>query len=99
LRAREHDVRPFRDLILDACLNCYAIDPQGEGTRADYMFELVSLLPDKEFYWDAVLNALADSGDDWHAKQRFRFVNLLAIGGDERAKRHVFGHPKWPVLK
>jgi hypothetical protein len=90
LLARDHDVRPFRALILDACLNCYAIDPQSEGTRADYMFDLVSLLPDKKFYWDAVLNALANSGDDWHAKQRFHFAALLAIDGDERAKRLMY---------
>jgi hypothetical protein len=48
--AKEHDVRNFRDVILDACLHCYAYDPQCEGTRADYMLELVNLMPDKEFF-------------------------------------------------
>jgi hypothetical protein len=87
LYARDNDVQPFRDVILDACLHCYAIDPQCEGTRADYMLELVSLLPDRQFYCDEVLKALPGSGDDWDASQRFRFAECLAWEGDERAKQ------------
>lgn len=34
--AQEHDVGEFREVILDACLECYSIDPQIEGTRAGY---------------------------------------------------------------
>jgi hypothetical protein len=90
LYAREHDVRAFGPLILDACLNCYAIDPQCEGTRADFMLDLVNILPDREFYWDEVLNSLPNSGDDWHAKQRFRFASRLADNGDQRAKRLMY---------
>src|SRR5688572_28298248 len=52
LYARDHDVRPFRDVILDACLHCYSADPRTEGTRAGYMLELVNLLPDRQFYCD-----------------------------------------------
>jgi hypothetical protein len=86
LYAREHDVRAFRSLILDACINCYAIDPQSEGTRADFMLDLVNLLPDHEFFREGILNSLANCGDDWHAKQRFRFAACLAQKGDEQAK-------------
>jgi len=64
LYARDNDVRPFRDVILDACLHCYSADPQSEGTRAGYMLELVNLLPDRQFYCDEVLNSLSNSGDD-----------------------------------
>jgi len=84
LYAREHDVCAFRDLILDACINCYAIDPQSEGTRADFMLDLVNVLPDSEFFREGVLNSLANCGDDWHAKQRFRLVTCLAQRGDEK---------------
>ena len=87
LYAHDHDMRQYRDVILDACLHCYSYDVQMEGTRADYMYELVGRLPDKAFYCDAVLNALAGSGDDNDAVQRFRFALRLSRDGHERAKR------------
>jgi hypothetical protein len=90
LYARDHDVRAFRVLILDACLNCYAIDPESEGTRADFMLDLVNTLPDRDYYRDGVLAALPNCGDDWHAKQRFRFASCMAQNGDERAKRLMY---------
>ena len=90
LYARDHDVRPFRDVILDACLHCYSADPQTEGTRAGYMLELVNLLPDRQFYCDEVLNSLPHSGDDWDAVQRFHFATYMAFDGDEHAKRVAY---------
>jgi hypothetical protein len=90
LYAKEHDVRHFRDVILDACLHCYAYDPQCEGTRADYMLELVGLMPDKEFFYGEVLKALPRSGDDWDAAQRFRFAACLAFDGNDLAKRAMY---------
>lgn len=90
LYARRHDVQDFRKLILDACLHCYAYDPQIEGTRASYMLDLLDLTPRREFYYDEVLNALPGSGDDWDAVQRFHFAACLAIEGDERAKRVMY---------
>jgi hypothetical protein len=85
--ARDYDVREYREAILDACLHCYSYDAQIEGTRADYMYELVGRLPDKAFYHQAVLNSLATVGDDRDADQRFRFAARLSMDGDEHAKR------------
>jgi hypothetical protein len=90
LYARDHDVRIFRDVILDACLHCYAYDAQIEGTRASYMLDLLDFVPEKEFYCEAVLNALPGSGDDYDAMQRFHFAACLALDGDERAKRLMY---------
>ena len=87
LFAREHDVRGFRDVILDACLHCYSYDIQVEGTRAAYMYDLVRELPDKDFYYGQVLESLAGSGEDWHALQRSEFAERLAADGNEEAKR------------
>jgi hypothetical protein len=90
LHARDHDVRPFRDVIVDACLHCYAYDAQIEGTRASYMLDLLDLTPDKDLYYEAVLNALPGSGDDYDAMQRFAFAACLALDGNERAKRLMY---------
>jgi hypothetical protein len=48
LEAHRNDLRQFRDAILDACLHCYAVDAQSEGTRASYMHDFVGCLPDKD---------------------------------------------------
>ena len=91
LYARDNDVQQFRDMILDACLHCHAVDPQCEGTRAPYMLELASLLPDRQFYCDQVLKALPGSGDDWDAVQRFEFAAQMWFSGDdEDAKRLMY---------
>ena len=86
LYARDNDVRRFRDVILDACLHCYAVDPQCEGTRASYMFELVNLTPEKEFYYAEMLRSLQDCGDDWDAVQRYRFASFMAMDGDDQGE-------------
>lgn len=87
LYARNHDVSEFRDVILDACLHCYAFDTQMEGTRAAYMLDLLDALPDKGFYRQEVLKALRGCGDDWDAVQRFHFAARLALDGDDEARR------------
>lgn len=95
VHAREHDVTRYRELILDACLHCYAYDLPSEGTRAAYMLDLLAFTPYKELCSEAVLESLPGSGDDPDALQRFRFAALLALDGDARAKRLMYGayHP------
>lgn len=64
--ASENDIRPFRDVILDACLHCYSVDAQIEGTRASYMLQLVDLTPDRQFSHDEEMRAECahDANDD-----------------------------------
>jgi hypothetical protein len=88
--ARRGDLREFRDVILDACLRCYSYDIQVEGTRASYMYDLVGCLADKDFYYNEVLNSLAEGGDDWHAAERFEFAACLAFDGNEKAKQAMY---------
>jgi hypothetical protein len=90
LYARDHDVSEFRDVILDACLHCRALDPQGEGTRAVYTLGLLDTLPDRQFYCGEVLKALPACEDDWDALELFHFAACLACDGDERAKRAMY---------
>jgi hypothetical protein len=88
--AQEHDVGEFRNVILDACLHCYAVEPSIEGTRAAYLMELVKLTPDPGFYCDRVLEALREGGDDWSTVQRFCFATQMATDGDDRARQAVY---------
>ena len=88
--ARDNDTGPFRSAILDACLHCGAVDPQCEGTRALYMYELVNATPDREFYRGAIQKALPGHGDDWDAVQCFRLASYMAMDGDDRARQAMY---------
>jgi len=88
--ARDHDCEPFREIILDACLHCYSFDVQCEGTRADFMHRLLKLLPDGQYYRDAVLATLRDGGDDDDAAQHFFFVMNMAFEGDTKARSALY---------
>lgn len=90
LFARDNDASEFRDLILDACLNCYAFDVQIEGARGSFMHELTGYLPDRDFYRAEVLRSLRHCGDDNHARQRFHFAACMADDGSEPAKRAMY---------
>lgn len=59
-------------------------------TTAIFTQALVSGLPDKDFYYDAVLKSLASSGDDEDAIQRFEFAACLAFDGDEKARQAMY---------
>ena len=88
--ARDHDVDEFQDVILDACLHCHSCDPQCEGTRSAYMLEVINLLSEKDFYYDAVLKSLPEDGDTWNTVQRFHFAACLALEGNEAARRLIY---------
>lgn len=90
--AQEQDLRPFRDVILDTCLHCYSYDTDVEGTRSDFMYELLQALPDKQFFFDEVLKSLKDCGDDADAVQRFHMAARLAFDGSEAAKQAVYNY-------
>lgn len=92
LYARSHDTTPLRDIILDACLHCYAYDIQTEGTRAPYMYDLIVGLPDRKLYSDAILASLASAGDNADGVQRFRMAALLAEDGYSGAKEALYEH-------
>lgn len=87
LHLRNHDaVRPYREIILDACLHNKAYDPQVEGSRAEYMLDLMRSSGDTAFYADAVVRSLAEEAGDWDDTQRFRIARLMAQSGNQSAR-------------
>lgn len=92
LHARSHYAEELREIILDACLYCGSYDVQVEGTRAPFMYEIVSALPDREFYCDAVLRSLAEAEDDTDGVQRFRLATFLAEDKYPGAREALYRH-------
>jgi hypothetical protein len=86
----EHDAAPYRDAILRACVHNMAYDPQVEGSRAQYMFEIVQRTGEEAFYRDGILAALMPASDEWDAHQLFDLARMFAQAGDERARQAMY---------
>ena len=91
LYLQNHDSTPHRDAILNACLHNTAMDRQVEGTRSQYMTDVVRLTGDMEFYREQVFSALSAGGyDDYDTQHQLVFASILAGEGDERARQIVY---------
>jgi hypothetical protein len=87
LHLLDHDARPYREIILDACLHNKAYDQQVEGGRAAYALELMRASGDLALYADAVIRSLVEEADDWDTSQRFQIARLLAHNGNQSARQ------------
>lgn len=87
---QNHDARPYRGAMLDACLRNTAYDPQIEGSRAPYLRGVIALTAEEAFFRDRILAALASSGRDWDAEQLFRLAATYAGEGDQHARRVLY---------
>ena len=90
LHLADHDASPYREIILDACLHNRAYDPQVEGSRAEYMLEIIRRSGDAAFYTDAVIRSLSDEEHDWDTPQRFELARLLAQAGNSFAREAMY---------
>jgi len=92
LYAREHDMTPFRDMILNACLHCQSYDAQLDGTRGAYMFEIINSTPDVVFYREGILAGLAalTVDDSYDVPQRYHLTGLFAAEGDAEARQAMY---------
>jgi hypothetical protein len=87
--ARDHDVTPYRDAILNACLHNLAYDRQCEGNRAEFMYDIIQFSSEKEFYRKKILTALAGAWEDWDP-QVFDLARLFAQDGDVEAHKIIY---------
>lgn len=93
LHLQKHDATPYREVILKACLHHQGYDPQIEGSRAEYMLDIISLTGERQYYCDKILQALASGEvdpDSWDRCQLFSFARLFAQTGDELARQTMF---------
>lgn len=87
LNVDKHLPSPYADIILEACLHSRARDPQVEGSRAEYMLNIVRRTGNPSFYTDKVVEALSEDAGERDALQRFQMARLLAQEGDRRARQ------------
>lgn len=77
--------------IIKAALHNHSYDNQSEGSRADYIFELIQLSKHQAKIRRAILKALArEKKDYWALDQLFELAALYAQQGDEAAKKAIY---------
>ena len=91
LLMRENPKFDFSNDIIKAALTNLSYDNQSEGSRADYIFELIELSNQKEKIRQAILKALAtEKSDTWALNQLFDITALFAKQGDKEAKKAIY---------
>jgi hypothetical protein len=82
----------YRDVILYACLNNIAYDPQTEGDRTEYLVESIRLSDEAEFYREQILHEFAHlrPSDDWTTEQFFYLAFRFAQQGHEYARQLLY---------
>lgn len=81
----------FSSAITKAALINYAYDSQSEGSRSDYVFELIELSNQKERIKKKILDKLLNEKEDtWALDQLFDIAALFAKQGDKEAKKAIY---------
>ncbi|MFK7972528.1 MAG: hypothetical protein AB8F95_19310 [Bacteroidia bacterium] len=89
--AQENPDVDFASYIIKGALNNYAYDGQSEGSRATYIFELISLSGQQAKIREAILEGLATEQDDtWSLVQLFNLAKMYAERGDAEAKKAIY---------
>jgi len=84
------DLSQYRDLILDSCLHNHAYDQQCEETRAEYLYPLIKMSGEEEFYRHEILHALIETTDMWDAEQLLDFAVIFARTGDAESREAIY---------
>ena len=87
LAVRE-DPERYRDLVLWACGRNLAFDPQCEGTRSWYDYQLILCYPDQTEFRDLVMDRLQAKKPDraWDYAHFSELLSYFAMDGDRTAE-------------
>ncbi len=91
LLMKHHGEVDFTREIKYAALSACAYDPQCEGDRSNYLFQLICQSIQKGKIIDAILDKLEiEKSDTWVLEQLFQLAALFAKNGNETAKKAVY---------
>lgn len=90
----------FSSDIINAALTNLSYDNQSEGSRANYVYDLIELSNQKGKIKDAVLKGLAtERKDSWALDQLFEITALFAKQGDKEAKKEIYKRFHKKIIK
>jgi hypothetical protein len=88
---QQNDSTPYREVILNACLHNTAYDAQVEGTRVEYMHNIIHLTSEENFYREQILDALLKPDQrDWDDIHLLDQAAIFAKAGDKHARQAVY---------
>jgi hypothetical protein len=86
-----HDAGPYREIIREACLHGGGYDRQIEGSHSDYLFDIIKLTDEKDYYRDAVLEALRNATEQgWGMVHLMDLAKYFAMDGDDGARQAMY---------
>lgn len=87
---RENSWKPHAESIENVCRHNTAYDPQCEGSRAEYVHEVISLTDDPRHFAHIAVDALLSAKVDWDLHHLYHLVRLLAQHGHETARSALY---------
>ena len=87
---QQHDAVPYRNMILNACVHNLAYDPQVEGNRARFLYDVIQATGEIEVYATCTRDTLATTDDRDSQWQLYDLSVLLAKNGDQEARRVIY---------
>lgn len=80
-----HGLSGVADIVLAACLEERAYDPQSEELRASWLYRMFKDAPEYAFFHQGIIAELADMSEDSSAEQLCELAGLMAQDGDDAA--------------
>lgn len=91
LIGRDNPTVDFSNIIIKGALKNFAYDGQSEGSRAQYIFDLIAISKNQTKIKDAILNGLANEQDDtWSLTHLFEISKLYALHGNPEFKQAIY---------
>jgi hypothetical protein len=80
----------YLDIIEHACTHHLAFDPQCEGSREDYLVEIVDYVGGLRQFRQAILDSLRTTESIWDSSQLSGLARRLSTAGDEEARKTMY---------
>jgi len=91
LLVKENPTIDFSDYIIKGALKNYAYDGQAESSRAQYIFDIISLTNKIEKIRNSVLKGLSEEQEDtWSLTHLFDLAKIFAKNGDNEARQAIY---------
>lgn len=91
LIVRDNPNIDFSTQIIKGALNIFAYDGQSEGSRGKYIFDIISIVKQKDKIRKAVLKGLAtEKNNTWSLTHLFDLTKLYAQQGDNEARQAIY---------
>ncbi len=91
LIVRENPNIDFSTQIIKGVLNIFAYDGQSEGSRAKYIFDIISISKQKDKIRKEVLQGLAtEQNQTWNLTHLFDLAKIYAKNGDNEAREAIY---------